>query len=116
MAITRLERKGRKNKNVAKKRTSDIKRLQATPIIKNNDIEAIKKQFESKSVKSKKPAAKSEEAKSEVAEAKVEKQEPATASEEKPKVKKAPKEESKTEKVEEVVEAKVKDSKKKASK
>ena len=42
MAVTRLERKGRKNKTVAKKRKSSIKRLCAIPVIKNVDIKALK--------------------------------------------------------------------------
>lgn len=57
MAITRLERKGRKNKTVSKKRTSAIKRLSATPVVKNVDVEAIKAEFE-KAANAKKPAAK----------------------------------------------------------
>lgn len=45
MAITRLERKGRKNKNVAKNRVNNIKRLNTIPAIKNVDIEEIKAGF-----------------------------------------------------------------------
>ena len=59
MAVTRLERKGLKNKNVAKKRITDIQRLTLTPVIKNVDIEAIKAEFEAKKAKAK-PAKKSE--------------------------------------------------------
>ena len=48
MAVTRLERKGRKNKNVAKKRVATIQRLSFVPVIKNVDIDAIKKEFDVK--------------------------------------------------------------------
>ena len=48
MAVTRLERKGRKNKNVAKKRVATIQRLSFVPVIKNVDIDAIKKEFDAK--------------------------------------------------------------------
>jgi len=63
MAVTRLERKGRKNKNVAKKRVATIKRLSAAPAIKNVDIEAIKEEFAKQGKK--KPAVKSEEVQTE---------------------------------------------------
>lgn len=78
MAVTRLERKGRKNKNVAKKRVNTMKRLSTKPVIKNIDIEAIKAEFESgaakpaKAKKAKAPKAKAaepvEEVKAEAAE------------------------------------------------
>ncbi|MEQ8239322.1 MAG: hypothetical protein RIA69_08915 [Cyclobacteriaceae bacterium] len=45
MAVTRLERKGRKNKSRAKARVATIKRLNTLPTIKNVDIEAIKAEF-----------------------------------------------------------------------
>ncbi len=48
MAITRLERKGRKNISRAKARVNTIKRLNAVPPIKNVDVEAIKAEFEKK--------------------------------------------------------------------
>ncbi|MEM6735115.1 MAG: hypothetical protein AAF620_03495 [Bacteroidota bacterium] len=48
MAVTRLERKGRKNKNVAKNRVATMKRLNSVPSIKNVDIEEIKKEFANK--------------------------------------------------------------------
>ena len=50
MAVTRLERKGRKNKNVAKNRVATIQRLSFVPVIKNVDVDAIKKEFDSKKV------------------------------------------------------------------
>lgn len=65
MAVTRLERKGRKNKAVAKKRISRIKLLNQLPPVKNIDIEAIKAEFEakkSKPAKKAEPKAKKEEA------------------------------------------------------
>ena len=57
MAVTRLERKGRKNKNVAKNRVATIQRLSFVPVIKNVDVDAIKKEFEAKKAK---PAVKAE--------------------------------------------------------
>ena len=59
MAITRLERKGRKNKAVAKKRVSRIKLLSQLPPIKNVDVDAIKAEFESKKSKPSKKKLKS---------------------------------------------------------
>ena len=59
MAVTRLERKGRKNKVVAKKRVKTMKRLSTKPVIKNIDIEAVKAEFDAK--KEAKPAKKKEE-------------------------------------------------------
>jgi hypothetical protein len=45
MAVTRLERKGRKNKARAKARVKQIKLLNQRPPIKNVDVEAIKAEF-----------------------------------------------------------------------
>lgn len=45
MAVTRLERKGRKNKARAKARVERIKLLNQRPVIKNVDVEAIKAEF-----------------------------------------------------------------------
>jgi hypothetical protein len=45
MGITRLKRKEKRNRAVAKARVSKIKQLTARPIIKNIDIEEIKKGF-----------------------------------------------------------------------
>ena len=45
MAVTRLERKGRKNKSRAKARVATIKRLNQAPVLKNVDVEAIKAEF-----------------------------------------------------------------------
>ena len=74
MAVTRLKRKGRRNKVVAKKKLADVQRLSITPVIKNVDIEAIKEEF-------KKNASSAPKAESSV------------AVEEKPKKKAAPKKE-----------------------
>lgn len=46
MASTRLQRKERKNRLVAKKKTQAIQRLNAKPVIKNIDIDKIKEEFE----------------------------------------------------------------------
>jgi hypothetical protein len=59
MAGTSLKRKARKNRVVAKKRVTNIQRLQQQPVIKNVDIEAIKAEFEQAGKK--KPAEKKEE-------------------------------------------------------
>ena len=59
MAVTRLERKGRKNKNVAKNRVATIQRLSFVPVIKNVDVDAIKKEFDAKKAE---PAVKAEKA------------------------------------------------------
>jgi hypothetical protein len=48
MGITRLKRKDRRNSNNANARVARIKRLTAKPVIKNIDVEAIKKSFEEK--------------------------------------------------------------------
>lgn len=46
MATTRLERKAKRNKSRAKNRVIKIKRLNTMPVIKNVDVEEIKKGFE----------------------------------------------------------------------
>jgi hypothetical protein len=48
MSVTRLERKTKRRRNEANQRRAVIKRLNAQPVIKNVDIEAIKKEFEAK--------------------------------------------------------------------
>ena len=45
MAVTRLKRKGKRNKIRSKVRQVDIQRLNAKPIIKSVDIEKIKEEF-----------------------------------------------------------------------
>lgn len=70
MAVTRLKRKGQRNKGNASQRLSTIKLLTATPVIKNVDVEAIKAEF---SKAESKPAAKAKKAKA--AEPTAEKQE-----------------------------------------
>lgn len=51
MAVTRLERKVKKNRINAEKRQARIKQLLKRPVIKNVDIEAIKASFTKKSGK-----------------------------------------------------------------
>ncbi len=51
MAVTRLERKGRRNISRAKRAKQVIKSLNSKPVIKNVDIEAIKEEFSKKSSK-----------------------------------------------------------------
>jgi len=48
MAVTRLERKGRKNKARAKARVKQIKLLNQKPPVVNVDVEAIKAEFANK--------------------------------------------------------------------
>jgi len=45
MAVTRLKRKGRRNKVVAKAKVKRIQRLNASPVIKQVDVEKIKEEF-----------------------------------------------------------------------
>ena len=65
MAVTRLERKGQKNKSRAKARVKTIKRLGLFPVIKNVDVEAIKAEFAKPKKAEKKEEAPVEEAKAE---------------------------------------------------
>jgi hypothetical protein len=51
MGVTRLKRKERRNRTIANNKTARIKALTAKPIIKNVDIEAIKKEFAEKADK-----------------------------------------------------------------
>lgn len=44
MAVTRLKRKEKKNKSVAKARMANIKLLTKVPVIKKVDLEELKKQ------------------------------------------------------------------------
>jgi len=48
MTITRLERKGLRNVSRAKRKKQIIKSLSKIPVIKNVDLEAIKKEFDAK--------------------------------------------------------------------
>lgn len=48
MAVTRLKRKALRNKLVVKKRLNRIQQLNAKPVIKEVDVEAIKKEFAAK--------------------------------------------------------------------
>lgn len=59
MGVTRLIRKGRKNRAKSASRRFSLKHLTATPVIKNVDIEELKKQFGAgeKKAKKEKPAA-----------------------------------------------------------
>jgi hypothetical protein len=45
MAVTRLKRKVRKNRTKATQRKATMKRLLATPVIKNVDIEQLKEEL-----------------------------------------------------------------------
>ncbi len=48
MGVTRLKRKERKNRAVANNKQAAIKDLTKKPIIRNVDVEAIKKEFAQK--------------------------------------------------------------------
>jgi hypothetical protein len=61
MAVTRLKRKDRKNKSVAKNKVSRIQHLNSKPVIKNVDVEAIAEGFSANSKKAK-PTEKKEQA------------------------------------------------------
>ncbi|MCB0495691.1 MAG: hypothetical protein KDC79_06120 [Cyclobacteriaceae bacterium] len=89
MAVTRLKRKARKNKLRAKKRLQKIALESTKPVIKNVDIEELKKEFKATPAKAKKAEEKEVKMEAEV-EAPV-KEEKAAAKAEKPKAeKKAP--------------------------
>jgi hypothetical protein len=48
MAVTRLERKGLRNKAKANNRQKKMKQLNRQPVIKKIDVEAIKAEWENK--------------------------------------------------------------------
>ncbi len=48
MAVTRLKRKGRKDKSISAVRRQTLKIQNAKPVIKNVDIEKIKEEFKAK--------------------------------------------------------------------
>lgn len=58
MAVTRLKRKGKKNRVVSKLRIQNMKLLAARPVISNVDIEAIKEEFKAKAAAEATPKAK----------------------------------------------------------
>ena len=60
MGVTRLKRKGRKNRNVSASRQFSLKHLTKTPVIKNVDLEELKKQFTAPKKETKKEEAKAE--------------------------------------------------------
>jgi len=70
MAVTRLKRKGRRNKSRAHNRVDAIKRHNLSPVIKNVDVEEIKNSFEA--TPEAKPAKKTKKKEEPVAEVKVE--------------------------------------------
>ena len=67
MAVTRLKRKEKRNKNVAKSKVAAIKQLTAMPVIKNVDIEELKSRFTTVQPKAAKASKKQEEAAPEAA-------------------------------------------------
>jgi len=92
MAVTRLKRKGRRNKVVAKGKVSAIQRLSSSPVIRNVDVEAIKEEFKKNASKATPKAEKNEPKAEAVVEEKPKKKAPAkkaaAKSEEKPKAEK----------------------------
>ena len=71
MAITRLQRRQKKNRLNAIKKQQTIKDLLACPVIKNIDIEALKAEFEKKLKAAESKKAKSDAAKVKAGESKV---------------------------------------------
>lgn len=69
MAVTRLKRKEKRNKIVAKAKVSRIKQLTAMPVIKNVDIEELKSRFSSEKPKTAKSSKKQNTIASEIVEA-----------------------------------------------
>ena len=65
MAVTRLKRKAKRNKTRAAVRQATMKNLNAKPVIKSVDVDAIKAEFAGKSAAPAKKKAKKEEAKDE---------------------------------------------------
>lgn len=61
MGVTRLKRKGRRNKHVSAQRVNKIKQLTAKPVLKNVDKDELKASFETEEPK-KAAKAKKEEA------------------------------------------------------
>lgn len=68
MAVTRLKRKEKRNKIVAKAKVSRIKQLTAMPVIKNVDIEELKSRFTTAKPKATKKAVKKQEEATEIPE------------------------------------------------
>lgn len=88
MGVTRLKRKGRRNKQRAAERQNTIKQLTAKPVLKNIDKEELKASFKTEEPKKAAKAKKEEAPKAEVKEEKAPK---AEKKESKPKAeKKAP--------------------------
>lgn len=48
MAVTRLKRKGRKDKSKSKVRQLSLKNLNFKPVVKSVDVEKIKEEFKAK--------------------------------------------------------------------
>jgi len=99
MAVTRLKRKDRRNKAVAKNKVARIQQLCSKPVIKNVDVEAITASFSTATKKSKPAPKKAEEPKEEVvAEAAVVEEVKEAKPKKAPKAKKADAKETKEEK------------------
>jgi hypothetical protein len=60
MGVTRLKRKGRRNKQTAKARVAKIKSLSFQPVLKNVDAEELKASFVKEAPKKEEKAAKAE--------------------------------------------------------
>lgn len=86
MASTRLQRKERKNRVVAKKKVEAIKRLNKKPVIKNIDIDQIKEEFKSGNIS--KPVDFDEPSEAKTAKAAAKKEKKSAAKETKPAAKK----------------------------
>ena len=77
MGVTRLKRKGRRNKQRAAQRQTQIKFLTSTPVLKNVDKEELKASFTTEEPKKEAKAKKEEAPKAEVVETAAKEEAPA---------------------------------------
>lgn len=77
MGVTRLKRKGRRNKQRAAQRQAKIKFLTTTPVLKNVDKEELKATFTAEEPKKSAKAKKEESPKAEVSETAAQEEAPA---------------------------------------
>lgn len=74
MTVTRLKRKGKKNRVVSKARVASIKLLTAKPVLQNVDVDAIKEEFKKNLAATKDASPKAKKAAKPAAEESVEKE------------------------------------------
>lgn len=100
MGVTRLKRKGRRNKQTAKARVARIKSLQYQPVLKNVDADELKAQFEAEAPKKEVKAEKPEAPKAEQKETSQKEEKPKAEKKSSPKAKKEAKPKAAEEKAE----------------